>query len=204
MSNSLMYDRLEFPTPADGKVLEQKPKPRVHKLKSSASKDDELPGELDFFKYAQGGSTKRKADQPDGEPKEKKRKRDEESDDESEEEDREIRIAPQRHRVVAKGSNVPEHVDTFEELSERYKLSSLLLSNLSKYGYTHPTAIQSYGTPILLEVNASCNCDETSSLTTRSVVPGSRCDLSHRNRENPFLSPSYFFCIGRSFVQLKN
>ena len=57
-----------------------------------------------------------------------------------------------RQRVTAKGKNVPDPVDTFEELRERYQMSSLLLSNLVKSGYTEPTGIQSHGVPILLEV----------------------------------------------------
>ena len=57
-----------------------------------------------------------------------------------------------RHRVTTKGKNVPEHVETFEALRERYNVSSHLLQNLAQSGYKRPTGIQSYGMPILLEV----------------------------------------------------
>ena len=57
-----------------------------------------------------------------------------------------------RHRVTAKGKNVPEHVETFEALRERYSLSSHLLQNLAQHGYKRPTGIQSHGIPILMEV----------------------------------------------------
>ncbi|KAF7340090.1 DEAD-box ATP-dependent RNA helicase 57 [Mycena venus] len=117
----------------------------------------ELPGELDYFKYAAGGSGKRKADS-DGAKVVKKRKVDEEEDededmdtDEEEEGDAEDGPSRLRQRIVAKGSNVPPHCDTFNELVERYQMSTLLLSNLTQHGYTHPTGIQSYGIPILLE-----------------------------------------------------
>ncbi|KAF7324351.1 DEAD-box ATP-dependent RNA helicase 57 [Mycena venus] len=117
----------------------------------------ELPGELDYFKYAAGGSGKRKAD-GDGAKVVKKRKVDEEEDededmdtDEEEEGDAEDGPSRPRQRIVAKGSNVPPHCDTFNELVERYQMSTLLLSNLTQHGYTHPTGIQSYGIPILLE-----------------------------------------------------
>jgi ATP-dependent RNA helicase DDX52/ROK1 len=58
-----------------------------------------------------------------------------------------------KHRVTAKGSRVPEHVDAFEALTDRYQVPSRLLENLSNNGYNHPTGIQSYGIPILLEVS---------------------------------------------------
>lgn len=86
---------------------------------------------------------------------------DEEASDEEEEEDNDDKEEasensdppPQKHRVTTKGSNVPQEVDSFEALKERYQMSSHLLANLSRNGYTRPTGIQSYGIPILLEVS---------------------------------------------------
>ncbi|KAG6919556.1 hypothetical protein DXG01_004219 [Tephrocybe rancida] len=119
----------------------------------------ELPAELDFFKYAQGGSGKRRSAPGDGEPQ-KKRRRVEDVEDEDEDEDEvaeeedvssEAVSSVPKHRVIAKGSNVPEHVDSFLALRERYQLPSHMLANLAQNGYSHPTGIQSYGIPILLE-----------------------------------------------------
>jgi ATP-dependent RNA helicase DDX52/ROK1 len=117
---------------------------------------------LDFFKYAQGGPGKRKADTTGrgGEPEGKKRRlkeEGEENDEGGEDEDDsngpevETPAAP-KHRVTAKGSNVPDHVETFMELKGRYQIPSHILSNLAHNGYTQPTGIQSHGIPILLEV----------------------------------------------------
>ncbi|KAI8983354.1 P-loop containing nucleoside triphosphate hydrolase protein [Trametes punicea] len=107
--------------------------------------------ELNFFKYADGGAPKRKATGVEGEsdPKGKKRKVDEDAD-ENMEKEKEDPPMP-RHRVTTKGKNVPEHVETFEALRERYQLSNHLLSNLAEHGYKRPTGIQSYGIPILME-----------------------------------------------------
>jgi ATP-dependent RNA helicase DDX52/ROK1 len=58
-----------------------------------------------------------------------------------------------RHRVTAKGNNIPERVDTFEELRDRYHIPSQLMANLTRYGYEYPTGIQSAGCPILLQVS---------------------------------------------------
>ncbi|KAH9891120.1 P-loop containing nucleoside triphosphate hydrolase protein [Cubamyces lactineus] len=116
---------------------------------SSAAPEGELPPELNFFKYAEGGAPKRKATtgEADSDPKGKKRKVDEEQDEASKEGDPPM----PRHRVTTKGSNVPEHVETFDALRERYSLSNHLLSNLAQHGYKRPTGIQSYGIPILME-----------------------------------------------------
>ena len=57
-----------------------------------------------------------------------------------------------RHQVKTKGSNVPPHFETFEELRRRYPFPSHMSSNLEKYGYSGPTSVQSYAIPILLEV----------------------------------------------------
>jgi ATP-dependent RNA helicase DDX52/ROK1 len=91
--------------------------------------------------------------------KKRKVEEEDESDEEEEEEEEEadgVEDTPSRprQRVVAKGTNVPAHADTFNALAERYHLSSLLLSNLALQGFTQPTGIQSYGIPILLEVFA--------------------------------------------------
>lgn len=123
--------------------------------------DGELPADLNFFKYAQGGSSKRKAsDSHDSRKNEvekigKKRKMSDEEEQETreEEQDQDDEMPVPRHRVTTKGSKVPEHVDSFEALRQRYDIPSQLLSNLFQIGYTHPTGIQSYGIPILLEVS---------------------------------------------------
>jgi ATP-dependent RNA helicase DDX52/ROK1 len=58
-----------------------------------------------------------------------------------------------RHRVTIKGKNAPGRADTFKELRDRYHIHSQLMDNLERYGYEHPTGIQSTGCPILLEVS---------------------------------------------------
>ncbi|KAI0762573.1 P-loop containing nucleoside triphosphate hydrolase protein [Fomes fomentarius] len=123
---------------------------------STRSLEGELPPELDFFKYAQGCSTKRKARDGDGrdaDPKGKKRRVEEDEDEEEEEATEDIADDPPlpRHRVTTKGNNVPEHVETFKALRERYTISSHLMQNLAQSGYKHPTGVQSYGIPILME-----------------------------------------------------
>ncbi|KIJ68765.1 hypothetical protein HYDPIDRAFT_179802 [Hydnomerulius pinastri MD-312] len=128
----------------------------------AVSQDLELPPELDFFKYAQGGSSKRKAANSEAtssnvpqrsETQRKRRKVDhEESDSSDERDDGSDEDAPRpKHRVTAKGTDVPQPVEAFDSLLERYKMAPCLLSNLRDNSYKHPTGVQSHGIPILLE-----------------------------------------------------
>jgi len=130
-------------------------------------KDGELPPELDFFKYATAGPSKRKPSRPDGEDhaRTKRHRKDEEadgSDANAEDEadgDSSMTTNPSdnsgmpRQRVTIKGNNAPRRADTFKELHERYRIHSQLMDNLKRYDYEHPTGIQSAGCPILLEVS---------------------------------------------------
>ena len=80
--------------------------------------------------------------------------------DESENSDPDSEAVPSasssRQRVTSKGQNVPQPVDTFEELRERFGVASHLLQNIAQVGYRIPTGIQSHGIPILLEVRTLC------------------------------------------------
>ena len=137
------------------------------KTSKATSHNAELPVELDFFKYAQG-TGKRKASDKKSDKSEKRRRLDrseseQDNEDEGSEDEESVleensgNRPRQRHRVTAKGSNVPEHADSFEQMHDRYRLPSHILSNLSKNGWERPTGIQSYGIPILLEVFI-CTC----------------------------------------------
>ncbi|KAH9048830.1 P-loop containing nucleoside triphosphate hydrolase protein [Lactarius hengduanensis] len=134
--------------------------------KSNSAKDGELPAELDFFKYAVAGPSKRKPFEPEaeGHAKKKRRKREISIDDggDSDAKDKEDGASDvgseqgtttpmTRHRVTTKGKNVPERIDTFKELQDRYHIASQLMVNLERNGYKYPTGIQSSGCPILLE-----------------------------------------------------
>jgi ATP-dependent RNA helicase DDX52/ROK1 len=131
---------------------------------TTQSEDGTLPPDLDFFKYTQGGQRKRK-DSPGNDARDtsrdldgKRRKLVETTDVESGcdngGEDLPMAAPPiPRCRVTTKGFNIPEYIKTFEDLRQRYMISSHVFSNLSRNGYHRPTSIQSYGIPILMEAN---------------------------------------------------
>ncbi|KAI0700415.1 P-loop containing nucleoside triphosphate hydrolase protein [Cytidiella melzeri] len=143
-----LYDKKRFKSDVQ---LFQKTKVG-NKGKEVAGIDDaELPAELDFFKYDQGGSSKRKGLIDKSEKAAKKaRVAEEEADVEDVTKNTSSSAIP-RQRVTAKGNNVPQRVDSFEDLSTRYRVPAQLLSNVASSGYNEPTGIQSHGIPILLE-----------------------------------------------------
>ncbi|KAJ7071397.1 P-loop containing nucleoside triphosphate hydrolase protein [Mycena amicta] len=154
LSRGLNFDKKRFQK--DAQLFSKPPTKANAGVKVQDTADGALPAELDYFKYAPG---KRKLEGNEN-PAVKKRRIEQESEEQEEEEedaddasDEETEEAPSsmRQRIVAKGLNVPEPVETFAALAERYPVPSLILSNLNTYGYHHPTGIQSHGIPILLE-----------------------------------------------------
>jgi ATP-dependent RNA helicase DDX52/ROK1 len=157
------------------------------------SHDTQLPPELDFFKYAKASAGKRKAGDKEsdvhaeGKPEKAERKRRKIEDESTDSDDNDIGTEEdtptmQKHRVTAKGSDVPKPFASFEDLHERYHVPPRLLSNLYEHNYKHPTGIQAHGIPILLEVNLpdvlsysskdaddSC-CSTVTSLPSRQLV----------------------------------
>lgn len=142
--------------------------PRLQKAKYVTSRADttsnEMPAELDFFKYARAGTGKRKQQGSSSEqPSEKRRRVNEEAaekdigDDLKELTDK--KRPQERHRVTSKGNGIPEAVDTFEALYKKYGIPSHVYRNLSESGYNYPTSIQSHAVPVLLEVRISSDSD---------------------------------------------
>lgn len=132
-------------------------------------KEGELPPELDFFKYAVTGCSKRKPSESSGEGHAgmKRHKKEEtvgdwdantedegSGDSDSGTNEPTTNSRAPRQRITTKGNNTPERADTFEELRDRYRIHSQLTENLKRNGYEHPTGIQSAGCPILLEVRS--------------------------------------------------
>lgn len=139
--------------------------PRLQKIKRMTSQVDtsnELPAELDFFKYARTGTGKRKQKSLLPEQSLEKRRRvdgeDEAAKNIIEDDAKEltdIERPQERHKVTSKGSHIPEPVDTFESLYKEYNVPPHVYQNLSKSGYNYPTSIQSHAVPVLLKVRFS-------------------------------------------------
>lgn len=106
---------------------------------------------MDFFKYAQNTDPNPKRKRADhSSPTSKKQKV---SDDEDDDEEASApSTSTPRQRVTAKGQNVPEAFESFQELADRYRTNTQLLRNLEQSGYREPTGIQAHGIPILHEV----------------------------------------------------
>ena len=116
----------------------------------------ELPPELNFFKDAQTNLGKRKVSNTTYHREGKRKKTGSEDllkNQEDEDEEPRFNSALTTHRVAVRGTNIPQHLDSFEALKETYELPSHLFSNLCSNGYNKPTSIQAYCAPILLSVS---------------------------------------------------
>jgi ATP-dependent RNA helicase DDX52/ROK1 len=116
-----------------------------------------LPLELDFFKYASKVAPERKtAQQSSRSDPELEAVSDQERRHARRasltEEDREEGPSTLRHRVTTKGTDVPEPLESFEDLHTVFEAPTLLLQNLRGCGYDLPTPIQAHGASILLKV----------------------------------------------------
>ncbi|KZT57906.1 P-loop containing nucleoside triphosphate hydrolase protein [Calocera cornea HHB12733] len=112
---------------------------------------DELPAELDFFKYAEGGvhtgKTKKSINSANG--KENVMEGVQSQAEGSGSED--VHTMPTAHRIRCTGDDVPTPIAAFDELSSRYSIPSELLHNVTEAGYSEPTGVQTQGIPVLLE-----------------------------------------------------
>ncbi|KAI0344066.1 P-loop containing nucleoside triphosphate hydrolase protein [Trametopsis cervina] len=145
-----VFDKKRFRS--DVELFDKTKFSRKTKTIATSAEEDGLPAELDFFKYAEG-SVKRKGvlDQEESQEKRKKKSRVNEDDKEEEDTKRASSSTLPKQRVTAKGREVPDPVESFEDLRARYDLPPQLFSNLAESGYDHPTGIQAHGVPILLE-----------------------------------------------------
>lgn len=124
----------------------------------------ELPPELDFFRYTKNTSSshsdnlKRKSNtepnvvENQAPTSKRRRTSPDTSDNEGEKHSGDAPKLSKKHRVVAKGNNVPAPVESFEELRTRYNFPSRMLQNLGKNGWVEPTGIQAHAIPMFLEV----------------------------------------------------
>ena len=118
----------------------------------------ELPPELNFFKDAQTNLGKRKTSDTSDHQEGKRKKTGsgdslKDKDKDGEDEEPQLNSALATHRVAVRGTNIPQHLDSFEAIKKTYELPSQLFSNLSSNGYKNPTSIQAYCAPILLSVS---------------------------------------------------
>ncbi|KAJ7596773.1 P-loop containing nucleoside triphosphate hydrolase protein [Mycena floridula] len=132
------------------------------KSAQTTNTDGALPSELDFFKYAQGA--KRKGDENPGQERQKRRRLSDAADDDND------GPSPHEHHVATKGTDVPQNMEAFSTLKDRYEVSSHIMANLAENGFVHPTGIQAYGIPILLEGRDMAAISPTGTGKTLSYV----------------------------------
>ncbi|XP_027212649.2 probable ATP-dependent RNA helicase DDX52 [Penaeus vannamei] len=68
------------------------------------------------------------------------------------------------------GTDVPDPVETFDDMIVKHKLSEVLVSNLLNQGYSEPTAIQKQAWPLMLQGREILGCAPTGSGKTAAFL----------------------------------
>lgn len=63
------------------------------------------------------------------------------------------------NHVHVHGTDIPDPVETFEQLKIEYKIHPRIIENIETVGYIKPTPIQVQAMPVMLHVSG-CNCPE--------------------------------------------
>ncbi|XP_074268898.1 DEAD-box ATP-dependent RNA helicase 57 [Silene latifolia] len=83
------------------------------------------------------------------------------------------------HNIHISGSNVPSPLQSFEDLSVRYKCKPYLLRNFAELGYKEPTPIQRQTIPVLLSGRECFACAPTGSGKTLAFICPILMKLKH-------------------------
>ncbi|KAL2933789.1 DEAD-box ATP-dependent RNA helicase 57 [Bienertia sinuspersici] len=84
-----------------------------------------------------------------------------------------------KHNIHICGSNVPSPLQSFEDLSTRYRCKPYLLRNFAELGYTEPTPIQRQAIPVLLSGRECFACAPTGSGKTMAFICPILMKLKH-------------------------
>ncbi|XP_042887305.1 probable ATP-dependent RNA helicase DDX52 [Penaeus japonicus] len=68
------------------------------------------------------------------------------------------------------GTDIPDPIETFDEMIEKHKLSDLLVSNLLNQGYSEPTSIQKQAWPLMMQGREILGCAPTGSGKTAAFL----------------------------------
>ncbi|XP_064612172.1 probable ATP-dependent RNA helicase DDX52 [Liolophura sinensis] len=75
-----------------------------------------------------------------------------------------------KHRIHVYGSDIPDPVVTFDQLTSRYGVNSRLIKNLVSAGYKDLTAVQMQAVPVMLQRREIMGCAPTGSGKTAAFI----------------------------------
>eukprot|EP00057_Strongylocentrotus_purpuratus_P013182 XP_011667656.1 PREDICTED: probable ATP-dependent RNA helicase DDX52 [Strongylocentrotus purpuratus] len=81
-----------------------------------------------------------------------------------------IKVIRKRNRIHVQGEDIPDPVETFEELQEEYGLHDDIIQNIMRVGYAAPTPIQMQAIPVLLHRRELLACAPTGSGKTAAFL----------------------------------
>lgn len=75
-----------------------------------------------------------------------------------------------QHKIHVYGTDLPEPLNSFDDLTTRYKLNPAILNNIADVGYTEPTPIQRQAIPAMLNRREVMACAPTGSGKTAAFI----------------------------------
>lgn len=75
-----------------------------------------------------------------------------------------------KHHINIKGSDIPDPVESFSSLQERYKIPLYMVKNVTQRGYQSPTPIQMQAIPVMLHKREVLCCAPTGSGKTVAFI----------------------------------
>lgn len=75
-----------------------------------------------------------------------------------------------QHRIHVHGSDVPDPVETFQQLEDEYKMHHQISENLKAVGFSAPTPIQMQAVPVMMQRREVLACAPTGSGKTAAFI----------------------------------
>ncbi|XP_054721162.1 probable ATP-dependent RNA helicase DDX52 [Uloborus diversus] len=82
----------------------------------------------------------------------------------------EVRHLRRVHKIYVEGSDIPDPLEKFEQLTVDFNVMPCVLENIQKMGYTTPTAIQMQAIPLMLHNRQILACAPTGSGKTAAFL----------------------------------
>nr|XP_002741008.2 PREDICTED: probable ATP-dependent RNA helicase DDX52-like [Saccoglossus kowalevskii] len=75
-----------------------------------------------------------------------------------------------KHKIHISGTDIPDPIDSFQQLKQEYKINSTILKNVEDVGYQSPTPIQMQTLPLMLHRREVLACAPTGSGKTAAFI----------------------------------
>ncbi|XP_072164075.1 probable ATP-dependent RNA helicase DDX52 [Diadema setosum] len=81
-----------------------------------------------------------------------------------------VKSIRKRNRIYVQGEDIPDPVESFEELSSEYQLDPYVINNITRAGYESPTPVQMQAVPVMMHRRELLACAPTGSGKTAAFL----------------------------------